>query len=393
MFSQRIKQLRLARGMSLEALSAEMGGVVSKQALQKYEKGKARPSPTVLVRLAAALGVKAAYLWAEPTVQVQFVGFRKRSRLPKREQERVESVIARTLEQRIRLQELTHQLPTSDVPVHAWPIKKAEDAEEAAERLRAQWSLGVDPISSVTDLLEGRFVHVVEIDADAKFDGTSAVAYEDNQVRAAAVVTRRGLPGERQRLDIAHELGHLVMDVANREDEEKVAFRFGGAFLAPAELIRREVGERRVAIEIGELLLLKKRYGMSLQALLHRLYDLGIINQSYYRTWCIQINQLGWKKHEPGQLKPEQPQWLQRNVLHALTEGTISKEDAEEMTGHELPLDLPLSLVQRRSFMKLPLEERRRILGEQAQRLASYYRQNYSSIALEEADLDETFSS
>src|SRR2546429_9664360 len=104
MSNRRLKQLRLARGLSLEELAAELGGIVTKQALSKYEQGKARPSPLVLNKLAAVLRVKAVHLWSEPTVKVEFVAYRKRSALPKREQEKVESIIIQMLEERVRLQ-------------------------------------------------------------------------------------------------------------------------------------------------------------------------------------------------------------------------------------------------------------------------------------------------
>src|SRR5450756_1113927 len=81
MISQRLRQLRLARGLSLEALAAAIGGAVTKQALSKYEQGTARPSPVVLNRLAEALGVKAAYLLSEPDIEVQFIAYRKGSAL------------------------------------------------------------------------------------------------------------------------------------------------------------------------------------------------------------------------------------------------------------------------------------------------------------------------
>ena len=93
MISQRLRRLRLARGLTLEALAAKMGGIVTKQALSQYERGKTRPSPLVLARLAEALDVKAAYLSSEPTISVRFIAYRKRSRLPKREQARVESIV------------------------------------------------------------------------------------------------------------------------------------------------------------------------------------------------------------------------------------------------------------------------------------------------------------
>ena len=41
--------------------------------------------------------------------------------------------------------------------------------------------------------------------------------------------------GERQRL--AHELGHLVLDVVPKGDDENAARRFAGAFLMPSETL------------------------------------------------------------------------------------------------------------------------------------------------------------
>jgi hypothetical protein len=236
------------------------------------------------------------------------------------------------------------------------------------------WQLGLDPIANVTDVLECHSVQVLEIDAGEKFDGISAVAYDDGgQKRSAAVVTRRGVPGERQRLSLAHELGHLVLKIPETVDQETTAFRFGAAFLAPATLVRQEVGRKRAFIQSQELMLLKRQYGMSIQALLRRLRDLEIITESYYRQWCVNVNRLQWRRREPLEMPPEQPQWMRRAMLHALAEGLISGEDAQTMMGESGLGELALPSIERRSFMKLPPEERRRILAEQAERATAYY--------------------
>ncbi len=86
MNAERLRQLRLAKGLSLEELAACMGGMITKQSLSKYELGKAQPSPSVLVRLAEALGVRAAYLAGEPELRVEYVAYRKSSALPKGKQ-------------------------------------------------------------------------------------------------------------------------------------------------------------------------------------------------------------------------------------------------------------------------------------------------------------------
>jgi transcriptional regulator with XRE-family HTH domain len=376
MSNSRLKLLRLAHGLSLEELAAELGGIVTKQALSKYEQGKARPAPLVLNKLAAALRVKALHLWSEPTVKVEFVAYRKRSALPKREQEKVESLIIHILEERVRLQSLTEPAGQLDLPIKSWAVQKLEDAEDAAEELRSSWNLGLDPIASFVGILEDHAVHVVEINADGRFDGISAIASDEEGRRlGAAVVTRRGVPGERQRLNLAHELGHLMLNVASKVDEEKAAFRFGAAVLAPAAAVLRETGAKRTLIQTAELLLLKHRFGLSMQALLFRLRDLGVITESSYKQWCMDINRLGWRKREPAELPPEQPQWLRQQVLRLLAEGLISCEEAEVALGETVEAELPLSLIERRAFLKLPLEERRRIMAVQAEKIAPAYAQ------------------
>ena len=81
-----MRRFRLARGMSLDDLEAAIGGLVSKQALSKYERGKMRPKVATLNRIAAALGIKSIQLWGEPVCHVEFVAYRKRARLGKKEQ-------------------------------------------------------------------------------------------------------------------------------------------------------------------------------------------------------------------------------------------------------------------------------------------------------------------
>ena len=111
---------------------------------------------------------------------------------------------------------------------------------------------------------------------------------------------------------------------------------------------------------------------LSIQALLRRLRDLSIITESAYRQWCIHINRLGLRRHEPAELPPEQSTWVRHTVLRATAEELMSREEAAQLLGE--PADQPSSpLLQRRVFLQLPLEERRRILAAQAQALHDDY--------------------
>lgn len=374
MFAARLKQLRLARGFTLDGLAEKMGGVVTKQALSKYEKGAASPSPAVLTKLAEALSVKSAELFRESTVKVELLAYRKSSALLKRDQETIESLVKESLEERIRLQSLIQEQGKLNLPVRKFRVDCLEDTEKAAEALRKQWKLGEAPISNVIALLEEQLVHVFEIDSQSeKFDGISALAYDmEGLLKGAAVVSRNMIAGERQRLNTVHELGHLVLDIAEGVDEEKAAFRFAGAFLAPAAVLYREVGRRRTSIQFKELLLLKKMFGMSIQALLFRLHDLGIITDSAYTWSCIQVNRMGMRKKEAGELPREEPQWLKRNVLRAVSEGLLPHDEAERLLGEPLEEE-HRQFLDRKAFMKLPVEERRKILEEQSKALQKHY--------------------
>lgn len=376
MIGQRIKQLRLARGLSLDALAAALGGAVTKQALSKYELGKAQPSPRMLTLLAGVLGVKASQLAVPPDIHVEFIGYRRRASLPKREQERVESQITAALEQRVQLQDRLQISAILDLPVQGMSIVAVEDAEDAAQKIRTLWGLGAEPLANMTATLEDHLVHVLEIDGDHRFDGISAVARDhEGQVAAAAVVSDSKVAGERQRLNLAHELGHLVLDVTALADEQvkSAAFRFGSALLVPAAVLRKDVGNRRNFISTEELLLLKQRFGMSMQALLYRLRNLGIITESYYKQWCMDINRLGWRRDEPASLPREEPTWLRQHVLRGLAEELLSHSEATQLLPDLTEVTPSLSLIQRRAFLALPLEQRRRIMAEQANQLAPDY--------------------
>ena len=377
MLGERMRRFRLARGMSLDDLEAAIGGLVSKQALSKYERGKMRPKMTTLSRIAAVLGIKSIQLWGEPVCDVECVAYRKRARLGKKEQERLESFVAEALEQRVWLQERIGERNSLELRILDVPVRKLDDAEHAALALRQKWNLGIDPIANLVDVLEDHFIHIIEVDASEAFDGISALAQDsDENVMAVAIATRRGTSGDRHRLNVAHELGHLTLKLCEDVDAEKAAFRFGAAVLAPAEQLCREVGEKRSLIKMEELLHLKLRYGMSMQAILFRLRDLGVITESYYKQWCMDINRLGWRKQEPNEIPPEKPRRFRQQVFRAVSEGLIGVREAERLLNETLDIPLPRSLIERRAFLALPKDVRRRRLREQAEQMVEHYEQD-----------------
>ena len=58
-------------GMSLQKLSDALGNTVTKQSLNKYEKGIMKPNSTLLIMLSDILKVPVDYFYSEPEVSIE----------------------------------------------------------------------------------------------------------------------------------------------------------------------------------------------------------------------------------------------------------------------------------------------------------------------------------
>ncbi|NLS76060.1 MAG: ImmA/IrrE family metallo-endopeptidase [Chloroflexi bacterium] len=330
---QRIKLARDRAGYSLRALAERAG--VSHNAIAKYERGEDIPSSGVLLALADALGVQLDYFFREHTATLQQVRFRKASRCGLGEQRRAEGEALEYLERYRQVEAILGDPLPFDRPDIAWRVTSLADVERVAEELRAAWALGLDPLENLASVLEDKGVRVCLVEGCDGFDGLAAWLEDGLPV----IAVRRAIPGDRQRFDLAHELGHLLLELPPEWDEkqgEKAAHRFAGAFLAPAPAVRAELGGRRSDLETRELYLLKHKYGLSMQAWARRARDLEVISQAAYEGICRRFSRNGWRKEEPGdQALPETPRRMEQLVYRALAEDKISRARAAELLGEK----------------------------------------------------------
>ncbi len=80
MIGHRLKIARAAAGLSLRGLADAMAGLVTAQAIGKYERDEDMPGSRVLIALAEALGVTEDYLLSEDEIALEGVDFRKKAR-------------------------------------------------------------------------------------------------------------------------------------------------------------------------------------------------------------------------------------------------------------------------------------------------------------------------
>ena len=85
------------------------------------------------------------------------------------------------------------------------------------------------------------------------------------------------------------------------------------------------------------------------------------------------MNKTGWRKIEPEPLAKEKPTWLRQAVLRCVAEGFVSITDGEQLIGEKLESDAGPAMLRRRAFLSLPLEERRKLLAAQADKLQKHY--------------------
>lgn len=344
MIGQRLKIARAASGLSLRALESKIGNRVTAQAIGKYERNESMPGSGVLIALANALGVSVDYLVGNQEMVLEAVDFRKKALTSKREESQVEAKVLDLLERYLMVEELLqlrsvewHSPREAPYPV----VRDVSEADRAARGLRGHWGLGSDPIPNLVELLEEQGVKVLAVELN-NIDGLMARVRRAGKGTVPVIVVNCAHWGERQRLTLAHELGHLVMDVAAKVDEEKAAYRFAGAFLMPAEAMWAAIGKHRTSVGWEELFGLKRLFGASVQAVTYRCKDLGIFSETLYRRLFNEFTHRGWRTppyREPYAMDGEQPTRFERLTFRAVAERALSEPKAAELLGmsvHEL---------------------------------------------------------
>ena len=338
MIGGRLKLARSAAGLSLRALEGRIGGRVTAQAIGKYERNESMPGSGVLIALARALGVSVEYLTSDRDLALEAVEFRKKPIARKSEETFVQAKVIDLLERYISIEQLL-SLPSVewDKPRGApYPVVgDLSEVEQAAISLRTHWDLGRKPILSMVELLEECGVKVLALEL-SDIGGMTAYARRGGKNVDTVIVVNRRDSGERQRFTLTHELGHLVLAVDAKVDSEKAAQRFAGAFLMPADTVRTEIGRRRTSIGWSELFNLKRVFGVSVQAIVYRCRDLGIISDAVYKRLFRDMSRLGWRNppyREPQRIEAERPSRFERLCSRALAEKVISQAKAAELLG------------------------------------------------------------
>lgn len=209
-----------------------------------------------------------------------------------------------------------------------------DEIERIAEKVREHFGLGLGPISNVVRLLETKGVIVCRME----MVGEKVEAFSFwSGFRPFVFLASDKSSGARARFDAAHELGHLVLhrwigaeeieDKARLKEIEGEADRFASAFLLPRRSFPNEVYSPRLMAFVD----LKRRWKVSIQAMVYRCKDLGVFDDQQVTNLYKQISYKKWRTVEPldgeNGIPLEQPLLLGKVADLVIRSGALARDE------------------------------------------------------------------
>lgn len=324
---------RLTLARQLAGLrKSELAGIVevTATAVAAWESGRSNPSPANVAALSLKLGIDPGFFVARPLDRAagattpHFRSLRSTSQIM-RDQAHSYGQIAVEVAAAL---EVHAELPDVHIPRHPVALDDPlEAADEAARFLRRAWQMDSGAAPHLIRLAENHGILVVfSPPGSASLDAFSF----DSTVRPVVILNPIKRDFYRQRFDVAHELGHLVMH-ADADPGSKIiedqAHRFAAEFLLPAaevEPLLPTVLNKSTWVRLGQL---KEEWRVSMASLLYRAKTLGTLPANSHRNAMITMTQRGWRRAEPGLITSIEQPSLFPATLDLLADAGIAVDD------------------------------------------------------------------
>ena len=299
----RLAEARAYRRMTGEELANNIG--VSKQSISQFENNKAEPEYDTLVKISSELGFPIRYFYEESIPLLEGnTYFRALYSSNKRE----------LLSQRIKTRYVAHIHHTLSRFVDFRPynvpelIENTPAIEKVAQSLRDYWGLGQEPIPDMIALLERNGIIMSEFATDSnKIDAFSQYGEIRGTPYRCVVLGMEKRSYVRRQFSCAHELGHIFLHEkfndlyeVSKEDfkiRENEANEFASCFLLPRDAFRNDLCFH--ANKLNRYIDLKRKWKVSISAMVMRARALEAINQNQYQYLMRQISGRGWRTEEP----------------------------------------------------------------------------------------------
>ena len=237
-------------------------------------------------------------------------------------------------------------------------VEAAKDGYRLANRVRDALGNKLAPLPDLVRVLEDHFEILVQVETLAS-SRVDALSVKDNESGAAAVLlncaSERRVNPATARVDLAHELAHVLFDPANgrvnlvvdddgQENKnvtrlEQRARAFAAELLMPAEGLRHILGQPQYAMGTGDAMALVERARCEFVTPIEIAVN-HLVNREY--VWSeIRVALIETRSSESSRNRSAAgsvglamgPDLLERRVVEALDKDLITQERARELLG------------------------------------------------------------
>ena len=345
----RLSEARTYSKMTGEELANAIG--VKKQAISQFENGKATPEYETVERISSVLKFPVNYFYEKDAPSLQGnTYFRAPFSSNKRDLN----------SQKVKTRYVAHVYGTlaryvDFLPYNVPVFENTSDIPAIAKKLRNYWGLGQEPISDMVSLMERNGIIMSEFATDSKQIDAFTQYDEIGFQNYYCVVLGTEKPSfVRRQFSCAHELGHIVLHEKyedksgiNREDfrkQESEANMFAAEFLMPRDAFLSDL--QVSANRLNRYIELKRKWKVSISAMVMRAHDLGAITDNQHQYLMRQIAKNGWRTSEPldDYLPLRHPKALKQAVNIIILNNVLTGKELLSEIGRD-GISLPKSVV------------------------------------------------
>lgn len=297
---------REARGLTQAELAEEIG--ISATNLSKMERAEIGISNAVVETISDKTCFPPTFFYQIGDIVPENLNYRKREIVA---QKLITPIHAKVNIVRKHVHFLTMALNIQNVKVPVMEVTDGQTPQQIAAKLRKLWQVETPIIDNLTKLIEDNGVIIKSLTFNTdRVDSRSILTDDKFQI----IYYNESLLGDRQRFSLAYELGQLIMHsfsiIPLERSVSHEANAFAAEFLMPAKEIIADFKDGITIPLLGEL---KRKWKVSMIALLYRADDLGFLSPNQKRYLIQQFNQLKIRKREPMELdiEKEQPSLIQ----------------------------------------------------------------------------------
>ncbi|MDR1900740.1 MAG: XRE family transcriptional regulator [Treponema sp.] len=285
---------RKVQGLTQTDLHQKTG--ISQAHLSKIEQGIQLPTDEHLEQLSSALGFPVNFFFQNNRCLPPITPFhRKRTALGKKSQEQAEAIANL---KRIHLEKLLTEFEAERM-IPKLELDEFGTPEKIAQVVRSYFMLPRGPIDNLVALLENYGVFIfLENFSSMQLAGFTLIGDGTTPI----MFINKNAPGDMERLTIGHELGHLIMHIIITENVENEAWKFATEFLMPKADIIPDLRKARRIVDYADL---KRKWKISMAALIRRAHELKIITDTQYRY--LMQGMASYRVKEPVQTSQEIP--------------------------------------------------------------------------------------